>query len=512
MKEKKANICLLVLAVGLGMILSLLSFNFIPAQASQIRPEKPVMATPLPGQAGAIPGKNPTQTPGPFPSSGALDSSPLLTTTATVTVTVTLTPTITVTPTVTVTPTATVTPTVTPETPSWIYLPFVSPEFSTGSPEVYSVLYCDHIAQPLSIPDEDPSGVDNVISIVSNQRSLRPGNASLSSNDGILPPYARILHLKVFLDINHDWVGDLAVRLTHRETGRSVQLIDRPGVPDSHDGCSSDNIQAILADEGSQPAERKCASSPAAISGMYSPVEPLNNLNEEYIEGDWVLNAADLYPYNSGSLNHWCMEAQVSQILPPPMPTPPPPELPSQAYISGVHGVNQAMHLDCEIRSAVDWATFWGHSINEYEFFDRLPVSDNPDEGFVGNVNGIWGQIPPNDYGVHAVPIAEMLRNYGLNAYAHRPLSWEALKSEIAAGRPVIVWIIGTVYNGLPSYYTALDGLFTVVAPQEHTMMVIGYTEDTVTLVDGYSIRTRSVNQFLDSWSVLGNMAVTASP
>jgi len=104
--------------------------------------------------------------------------------------------------------------------------------------------------------------------------------------------------------------------------------------------------------------------------------------------------------------------------------------------------------LDCESRSAVDWAAYLGQHINELTFFNRLPKSDNPDKGFVGNVYGAWGQIPPNPYGVHAEPVAALLRDYGLQAYAHRPLRWEQLQAEIAAeiavslGDPVAIQLI----------------------------------------------------------------------
>jgi uncharacterized protein YvpB len=168
--------------------------------------------------------------------------------------------------------------------------------------------------------------------------------------------------------------------------------------------------------------------------------------------------------------------------------------------------------LDCESRVAVDWAGFFGHNIDEIKFFNRLPSSKNPDKGFVGDVMGSWGQIPPHPYGVHAEPVAALLRDYGVPAYAHRPLSWDDLRWEIAQGRPVYVWITGAVTRGLPVYYVPPDGLFTVVAPFEHTVMVIGYTSSTVTISDGSSIYTRGLEQFLDSWSVLQNMAITTQP
>ncbi len=192
-------------------------------------------------------------------------------------------------------------------------------------------------------------------------------------------------------------------------------------------------------------------------------------------------------------------------------PTPtasPTPTPPSESHIQGIQGRWQAYSLDCESRSAVDWAAYFGVQINETAFFNALPVSDNPDRGFVGNVHAPWGQIPPNDYGVHAKPIARLLRDYGLDAKAVRGLTWDALRAEIAAGNPVIVWVIGHVGQGTPVSYTSSDGHETVVARFEHTVIVIGYTEHEVAVLDGYWVYTHSVKDFLDSWGVLGNMAV----
>lgn len=185
-------------------------------------------------------------------------------------------------------------------------------------------------------------------------------------------------------------------------------------------------------------------------------------------------------------------------------------DAPGQAYISGVVGHAQAYSLSCESRSAADWAAYWGVAINETEFLNRLPRSDNPNEGFVGDPNDPWGGVPPNAYGVHAAPVARQLRQYGLDAHAGTGLSWEELKNEIAAGRPAIVWVIGSIWYGTPGKYTAQDGQKVRVAQYEHTMILIGYDQSTVQLVDaltGYTV-THSLENFLASWSVLDNMAV----
>ncbi|UYN91777.1 MAG: LysM peptidoglycan-binding domain-containing protein [Anaerolineales bacterium] len=185
-------------------------------------------------------------------------------------------------------------------------------------------------------------------------------------------------------------------------------------------------------------------------------------------------------------------------------------DLPSQAYISGFVGRAQQYSLSCESRSAVDVAAFWGYSISETEFFNGLPSSDDPNQGFVGNVNDPWGYIPPASYGVHAEPIARLMRSYGLDARAEEGLSWQALQNEIAAGRPVIVWVIGSVWSGTQRFYTTQAGNTVLVANNQHTMTLIGYDQNSVQLVDaltGYTI-THSIQNFMASWGVLNNMAV----
>jgi len=131
-------------------------------------------------------------------------------------------------------------------------------------------------------------------------------------------------------------------------------------------------------------------------------------------------------------------------------------EIPDQAYVSGVAGHAQQYSLSCESRSAADWAAYWGIKIDETEFLNRLPRSDNPDEGFVGYPNDPWGYIPPASYGVHADPVAATLRAYGLDAHAGTGLSWDEVRGEVAAGRPVIVWVIGQIWAGTAREYEAL--------------------------------------------------------
>lgn len=179
--------------------------------------------------------------------------------------------------------------------------------------------------------------------------------------------------------------------------------------------------------------------------------------------------------------------------------------------IKGIQGRWPAFSLDCEARSAVDWAAYFGVQIEEIEFFNALPVSDDPDQGFVGDVHAPWGQTPPQSYGVHAKPVAKVLRSYGLQAKARTQMTFDELRAEISAGRPVIVWVVGRVGEGTPIAYKSSDGNRTTVARFEHTVIVVGYTKSMVTLLDGNWIYTRQVQDFKNSWMVLGNMAVVWS-
>lgn len=156
----------------------------------------------------------------------------------------------------------------------------------------------------------------------------------------------------------------------------------------------------------------------------------------------------------------------------------------------------------------MDWAGFFGFKIHELAFQNRLPRSDDPDTGFVGDVMGVWGNIPPRAYGVHAAPVAALLREYGLPADARRGMTFDELKAEIADGRPVIAWVVGHVAAGTPQVYTSSAGRQITVSAKEHTVIVVGYTPEVVFVQDGGWLYGRALKHFEDSWGVLGNMAI----
>jgi uncharacterized protein YvpB len=190
-----------------------------------------------------------------------------------------------------------------------------------------------------------------------------------------------------------------------------------------------------------------------------------------------------------------------------PLPTATP--IPGGAQINGMYGNPQLYSLDCEARSAVDWAAFFGYHISESDFLNRMPKSDDPESGFVGNINGYLGQFPPKSYGVHARPVAALLQQFGVNAQSIKGFSWDDLKNEILSRRPVITWVVNYPYGIENRTYTAAsNGNTTTVARYEHTWIISGYNSWSVTVVDSQWTYRMDINEFLTRWSALGNMVV----
>ena len=183
-------------------------------------------------------------------------------------------------------------------------------------------------------------------------------------------------------------------------------------------------------------------------------------------------------------------------------------ELPLTASVSGLYGSPQLYTLDCEAQSAVDFARFFGVNINELDFISRLPYSDDPEEGFVGAINGPMGQFPPSDYGIHAKPIARLLREYGVNVKAVRGWDLDKIRNEIASDRPVIVWIVNLPFEIETQDYTAANGNTTRVARYEHTWIVTGYNMNVFTVVDSEWTYNVKISTLKDRWGALGNQAI----
>lgn len=200
-----------------------------------------------------------------------------------------------------------------------------------------------------------------------------------------------------------------------------------------------------------------------------------------------------------------------TEPLPTPTQAPPTPTsiiVPEEAYLYGFVGHQQYYSIGCEASVAVDLAKYYHVYTTEYDFQMALPKSDNPDLGFVGDVNGPWGQIPPDAYGVHAAPVAETLRQFGVPAVGGKGYTFDEIKAQLAQSKPVIVWVIGHMEYSDPVTYVDSQGVSSIVAPYEHVVVLTGYNADTVRYNNEGRYADVKIETFLNSWGVLGNMAV----
>ena len=184
-------------------------------------------------------------------------------------------------------------------------------------------------------------------------------------------------------------------------------------------------------------------------------------------------------------------------------------ELPESHYIWNILGHRQYFPIGCEASAAHDWAKYFGVEVNEFNFQVRLPISDNPDLGFVGDVNGPWGQVPPYAYGVHAAPVAKLLsEHYGMNAVGEKGFTTQELKEQIAADKPVITWVVANCTWSEPYEYTDKAGNKVITAPYEHVVIVTGYDEKSFRYMNNGKFYDIPIEYFERTWSVLGNMVV----
>ncbi len=138
----------------------------------------------------------------------------------------------------------------------------------------------------LAIPDGDPSGVSTIINVT----------------DNFIPS-----DLNVNLSIDHTYVGDLVITLTH--DGNTAVLLDRMGVPVSTFGCGDDNIDVTVDDAAGSALEDACTGSGGPVVGTFTGVDMLSIFNSSDVNGDWTLFISDNANYDNGTIVEWSIDA-----------------------------------------------------------------------------------------------------------------------------------------------------------------------------------------------------------
>jgi len=149
---------------------------------------------------------------------------------------------------------------------------------------------------------------DTYTNDISTSIPSNPGTISSSIN---VPNGASIQSVVLSTVILHSWIGDIEGTLISPE-GNSVTVFDRPGVPDSNNGCRQENIRVTFDDNANNSDddfENTCSSTGLyAIDDTYQPVEPFSNLNSENSTGDWIFQITDFVDDDGGVLNTWSLE------------------------------------------------------------------------------------------------------------------------------------------------------------------------------------------------------------
>ena len=193
------------------------------------------------------------------------------------------TPTASPTATATATPTSTIAPSPTATasaSPSSTIAPSPS---ATCAPVTVS-----YTGAPVAIPDNNTTGVNLVVAVAGvgtiSDLDFR-FDGTVSSPDP----------LSTTVGVNHSWVGDMIFRLTS-PGGTTVTFYDRPGVPASTFGCSSNNLFALtIDDEAGSALEGQCPGGTDAgpLTGTFSGNNPLSAFDGQNPNGNWTLTAID---------------------------------------------------------------------------------------------------------------------------------------------------------------------------------------------------------------------------
>lgn len=191
-----------------------------------------------------------------------------------------------------------------------------------------------------------------------------------------------------------------------------------------------------------------------------------------------------------------------------------------EIYQLNVPFYRQEHALSCEIAALRMVLAYYGVKVEEEDLLARLPfdtfgprdtrenIWGDPDEGFVGNIDG---KIPDGGYGVYEGPVQKIAAEFR-RAEALVAPELNTVLEMVQAGHPVIVW--GTLASGRDISWKTREGKKVKAVFGEHTRIITGFkgsseNPSTIYLLDPvYGAVRMSKDKFLKNWAVLDRKAV----
>ncbi|MDA1313542.1 MAG: proprotein convertase P-domain-containing protein [Acidobacteria bacterium] len=141
---------------------------------------------------------------------------------------------------------------------------------------------------PVSVPDFDISG----------------GQPSRTESPIVVTDNVTIQDLKVFVNLSHESIGDVSLRLEGPD-GASIRLLDRPGFPNQPFGCTDRNMEVLFSDDADVDPQDHCAGQTPWFAGEAKPIDPLAAFNGKSSAGTWILIVEDNAAGDSGTIHDW---------------------------------------------------------------------------------------------------------------------------------------------------------------------------------------------------------------
>jgi len=140
--------------------------------------------------------------------------------------------------------------------------------------------------------------------------AIPDANATGASDDLTVAATGALTGLRLSVDVEHTYVGDLTLTLTKGAT--SVTFLQRPGnaTNTGNSGCNGDNIRVTVDDAATLTLETNCGSdpNPAYVAGnSYKPNNPLAAFAGTELSGQWTLKAVDAIAQDTGDVKSWCL-------------------------------------------------------------------------------------------------------------------------------------------------------------------------------------------------------------